>query len=251
MLTTTAANIPRIGIMFDADPYADRPFPRLADVITGDAGTAGIDEHLPYRFPVEDFPGWMVVALDPRGWMYGDEDQRAVDVTNWEVIADAAGPIHRMRYYDITDADIAAGHGAGAVLVDGVLLVAPPRGDDDGEQIDRIDALAGLAGALADYPVLDDDAYSEREAEAWNDFAADGLRSDTIRDMPADMPEETVDAIDNAWPAIWPAAMAHLDYWSGFTGEHGPDFGDAVARTLVDRLFRFFTFGAFTGEVNR
>ena len=66
MLSATAANIARVGIMFDFTGDDARPFPFLPDAITGDAGTPGIVDHLPYGFPVEDFPGWMVVATSPR-----------------------------------------------------------------------------------------------------------------------------------------------------------------------------------------
>jgi hypothetical protein len=237
MISSTAANISRIGIMFDVDPFALFPFPHLP-VNDDDNGTAGLDEHLPYRFPLVDFPGWMVVALDPRGWSYGDDDQRAIDVTNWSVIIDTAGPVHAPRWYAWTDADVAAAHGAGALSTDGVLLVSPARSDIETEQDDRVNALVDLARALCDYPLLDDDAYNTLEADAWNEYAADGLRFDTIRDMrdAAVIDAETIETIEENWSVVWPAAMRFVDYYAGFTGEHGPDFAVCIARAITDGL---------------
>ena len=128
-------------------------------------------------------------------------------------------------------------------------MVSPVNPVWETEQDDRVNALVDLARALYDHPVLDDDAYYQREAEAWTEFASDGLRYDVLADMPVDMPDETVDAIGDAWPVLWPMASEKLDYYNGFTGEHAPDFGELVAGTIITSLFRFF--GVFTGEVAR
>lgn len=247
MLTSRAANIDRIGVMFDAiDPYSDHPFPSLPDIHTGHTGTPGADEFLPYRFPADDFPGWMLVAIDPRGFLYGDADHEAMDETNYAVVSETIGEVYRFPWYDWTDADIARAHGVGALVTDGVLLVSPAEPGYETDQSDRIDALVDLARALNNYPLLDDESYYQREAEAWNDFAADGLRYDTVRDLAGTLPDETVDAIDDGWDAILPVAMQYTDAYYGFTGEVSPDFTVCVARAMVGAVMTACTFGART-----
>jgi hypothetical protein len=246
MLSPNAANIPTAGIMFAATDDPDQPFPALPSS-TDEPGTPGAHEFLPYDFPLADFPGWLLIARDPHTTTYYDEDAQATDETNWDVITGEAGPVHAPAWHTWSDDDITQAWEHGALTVDGLLLVAPGRVAPDQAGADgwerehraRIAGLVGLAQRLADYPLLDESAYSEREHDAWCDYAADGLRHDTTRDLAdAGLDPATIEAVDDAWPALWPVAARHLDHANGFTGEHAPDFAECVAHAIAAALSR-------------
>jgi hypothetical protein len=244
MLSPTAANIPTTGIMFAPTDHPDQPFPALPSS-NEERGTPGAHEFLPYDFPLADFPGWLLIARNPHTVTYYDDDAQATDETNWDVITGAAGPIHPAVWHRWEDDDVTQAWEHGALTVEGVLLVAPARvapdqaGDDEWEREHRarITGLVDLAQALADYPLLDESAYSEREHDAWCEYAADGLRHDTTRALAdAGLDPATIEAVDDAWPALWPVAAEHLTYTNGFTGEHAPDFAECIAHAIAAAL---------------
>lgn len=246
MISNTAASIARAGIMFAFTGDDDRPFPSLP-TSNDDRGTPGAYEFLPYDFPLESFAGWILVSVDPRGSFYGDDDAEAMDVTNWDVIEGAAAEVAHVSYYDMNDVSIAKAHEAGAMLIDRVLLVAPLDADDDDTDPfgpdthnDRVASLVDLAKQLEDYPLLDEEAYSQRDADAWHEWAdRGGLAGDTTGEL-ADygVDADTVDLIGECWSDVWPFAMDHVDEHRGFTGECSPKMSDAVAMAIVVNLIR-------------
>jgi hypothetical protein len=248
MLSHTAASIATTGIMFTPTDNPDQPFPCLP-WSNDEPGTPGAHEFLPYDFPLAHFPGWLLIARDPHRTTYYDDDAQATDETNWQVIADAAHPIHEANWRAWDDDDVTQAWEHGALVIDGTLLLAPlsvapeQAGDDiwEREHRARIDYLVEIAEALANYPLLDESAYSEREHDAWCDYAADGLRHDTIGDLSAaGIDDATVNAIDDAWPVLWPIAARHLDHTNGFTGAHHPEFTICVTQALTAAIIRLF-----------
>jgi hypothetical protein len=180
MLSPTAANIPTTAIMFAPTGDPDQPFPALPSS-NEEPGTPGAHEFLPYDFPLADFPGWLLIARDPHTTTFYDDDAQATDETNWDVVAGAAGPIHAANWHRWDDDDVTQAWEHGALTVDGLLMMAPLQvapdqaGDDEYEREyhARITGLVDLAQALADYPLLDESAYSEREHDTWCAYAAD------------------------------------------------------------------------------
>ena len=214
------AAISQLSIMFDTCKGED--WPRVRRLVSWLAD----DEQ-----PLAD---WFVVATDPSRVRYFDDDSEAMDETNWDAL-----PIDRSELFDTSDPEsvnpldeiVAAGVGFYRDTFETYLIVAPGN-----EEV--LDAMLDTRKSLSDYPLLDEDAYSEREYNAWLDFMSDGLRYDTLRDLSGPIDEDTVEAISDAWDDIAPAAAQHLHYYNGFSGEHGPDFSECIARTLVDGLAR-------------
>jgi hypothetical protein len=214
------------SIMFDAT--GDKPFPTL-DNLLGDS----------YEGRPDELARFLVVATDPARVRYFDDDSEAIDTTNFAVLRDALNdPAHIQETRSVdpaTDAaEIEAALERGAAVYHGenetLLLVDP----DDQETVSTFET---LRERLSDYPLLDESAYSERDAEAWNDFLHGGLRMDTIRDLrERGIDDDTVDAIDDAWDALAPKAAENLNWYNGFTGEHAPDFADLISKTLVDAV---------------
>ncbi|MEO7555486.1 MAG: hypothetical protein ABIV94_02625 [Acidimicrobiales bacterium] len=214
----TAAAITTVGIMFDLAG----DFPTLDELgRTNHVNTYGMD--LP-----DDLLAWLAVAYDPRGLSYGDEDDRAVAVTNFAVILDEAGgpdAVPRFRY-DSTPDTVTEARDAGAALVDGVLIVDPARDD-------IVPGMIDCAGALAEYPLLDDDAYSSLEWEAWQEYAPDALRweiTGACRDglLTDEQADELLAGADDMLPVLAGA----LHYYYGFSGEYGPPFLTVLAELV-------------------
>lgn len=148
MLSNQAASIARNGIMFATTSDTSRPFPSLTPS-ADEFGTIGAHEHLSYSFPVDEFPGWMLVASDPTRLAYYDDDAEAMDVSNWDVIVGAVGDYACEVNYGGSDPayswnhNVADAYEFGAFLVDRVLLVAPIVGAN------------GTCGSWA--PIVDED----------------------------------------------------------------------------------------------
>lgn len=287
MLSNSAASIARNGIMFATTGDHARPFPSLP-ISDDERGTIGAHEHLPYSLNADDFPGWMLVSTDPRGYSYADDDWEAMDRSNFATIMGELGEFHETSDYRFSEYDYNEAMGAGALILDRIVLVAPivgPNGtcgawapiegeddspivctlaldhegdhechedededeDERGEivswegddrwddHIARVERLVDLSNALADYPILDDDDYSQRECEAWNEWAeSGGLQYDTMRDLrEAGVDESVVDALDDSWSDVWPIAMQYTNGTNGFTGECSPDFHECVMEALA------------------
>lgn len=225
-----------VGIMFDA--YGDDPFPRVKDVPYSWSGNLwgnlwGNEDPIGDRF---------VVARDPRSLGYPcDESAQAMDETNWSVIVGEESDIPAAwmelsglewtwsAWRDLEDVE-----GAPVAMIGNLLTIDPA----DAEQLDL---MLSYRRALSDYPLLDESAYLEREAEAWWAYAGDPdqLGWDVIRELETD--EETDEAIIGAWPELANMATKYLHYENGFTGEHEPPFQECLATAVIDALSRTFT----------
>lgn len=223
-----------IGIMFD-DPHEETGFPRVIEV-------PWEWSHVDLR-DVDAFRNWVAICYDPRPLAYGEEDRRAMDMTNLAVIVETLGgwdDIPELDYYASADRwnDSVAECQERGVAVLGYLIAINP----DTIDADVVDELRQCSRALSEYPLLDEDAYSELEHESWCEYASDGLRFDTMRaDELANVDEGTRDLIDETWDELWPAASTRLHYYEGWYGEHFPTFGLCVAETIVDALMRTLT----------
>lgn len=225
----------RNGIMFSA------PFPTLADLGTAARGDywslfpsgAGVPDEL---------ADWLVVSVDPRGWLYAATAAEAIDETNFDAICDSVdttdgfgipwirsdyrmgGPVHSTNTWAVSG--IAEALEFGVAHFGRVLIVAPNN------EV-ALEAAESCDRALANYPLLDDEAYSEREWNAWIEYAPMAL-SDEIRD--SDLDEDTADAILEHSDEILSAANSLLDYSYGFSGEYAPNFLDIIGSAVGSLL---------------
>lgn len=218
--------ISTFGIMFDT--FDDQPFPTLDDV-----GYSWADAPT-WRADVGDLARWFVVAVNPHRLAYFDDDSQAMDETNIDAVlasfVEYDAPDDADAYDPTEDSDDAAAEGRRPIYAYGRVYLVHP---DDAEAI----ALAeGFRNALADYPLLDESSYSEREYDAWCEYVDNGLRYDTLRDLRDTLDDESVDAIDDAWDDIAPEAAQHLHYYNGWDGSHSPDFSECVLQVLADSL---------------
>lgn len=212
-----------IGIMFDAlAGDASDTFPRLADI--GHAWHGHLDHG------EVDYDEWFAVATNPYEVTYYDDDTQAMDETNFVAVFGEPGEIWRACDYDkcewLNEENVTI------VRYGRIILIDP-------DDADTLASCLASRDRLADYPLLDESGYSEREYNAWLDFMDNGLRYDTVREL-AGADEDTIDLIDENWTTVAPVACERLDYYYGFTGEHSPDFSECVAATIVDALARVF-----------
>lgn len=130
------------------------------------------------------------------------------------------------------------------VLAAGRWWLTVPIVDDDDER-ESIDTLADLTRAVADYPLLDDAAYHERDAAAWSECWTSWARGEVERAM-LDMlaPYLTVDVYDVAdllesapWDAAAHGGMAH---YSGLSGEYDQDGAVAGALAMLAAMGELF-----------
>lgn len=217
-----------VGVMFDT-VNGDR-FPTVAEVAeTSWCNTYGID--------TATIDHWSVVAWNPRILSYGDDDREAMDETNFDVIIGHLGTLDtvpRVRSGDwrggtyVTEG-IDAAHAAGFCLVDNRVLAFDPDREwqsTDDMHADMLDTLR----ALSDYPLLDDDAYGERDYDAWCDYAPTAW-SDELRDLStgrsdthhSDPDRANVLACIDTGDALGVLAQ-HLHYNNGFSGDYAPNF---------------------------
>lgn len=227
----TSASVTTIGIMFDS--IDDQPFPRLKDL--------GYEWTGEFDYP-EELTDWFVVAHDPNRLSYFDEDSEAMDTTNWDTIVGGLTDLPDVqvcgqnvdgRYiHDYVDVDIEDALEKGYALVGKVLCVAP-----DAEELDE---MIQYGSALADYPLLDDEAYYALESEAWDRYVDDGLRYDTIGDLEESLDEETIESIEAAWMDVAGAACEHLASYDGWSGSHSPDFDRCIGAEIIRHLCLLF-----------
>lgn len=222
--------LPRTGIMFSA------PFPTLADADRDASSSFLIGAGVP-----DELAEWLAVSYDPRGWSYSDEDAEAMDETNFDAIRDAVTtdaelgvPEVRCDYRFLSNphrnewvvSGVEDALEAGVALFGRVLIVAP-------DNADAIEAAEECERALADYPLLDESAYSERDWDAWQEYAPMAY-GDEIRDAVRSgaMTDEVADQLIDAQFDLLPALAEHLHYNSGFTGEYGPNFLEILGTAL-------------------
>ena len=185
------AKDPRIGndgIFFD--DYNGNAFPTVTDT-------------RPYNIS-EQFSEWLVIARNPRYLSYAEADREAMDETNYAAILESlpVSPVEVSYYWrdgQFRMDDIDAAVAAGIASIDigrpygNCLVIAPdtyafpaplPGYETERDETLLVDEMIRLRSALADYPLLDEQAYSEREYAAWQDYAPDAW-SDEIRDLSA------------------------------------------------------------------
>lgn len=201
------------GVMFD--PVGDgQRFPTVLEV--GDSVYANR-----YAMDFGTFGGWSAVARDPRGTMHGDADWEAMDETNFAAVCAELG----FGFVPMAD-DVVGACEVGAAICDRVLILDPAHDDF----ADRIDEAMRLHKALCDYPLLDEEAHSALEFEAWQQYAPTAW-ADEVRDLRtgrSDTHERDEDRADilaciDAGDALNVLAN-HLHYNYGFSGEYWPSF---------------------------
>ena len=179
------AKDPRIGndgIFFD--DYNGNAFPTVADTN-------------PYNIP-EQFSEWLVIARNPRYLSYAEADREAMDETNYAAILESlpVSPVEVSYYWrdgQFRMDDIDAAVAAGIASIDigtpygNCLVIAPdtyafpaplPGYETERDETLLVDEMVRLRSALADYPLLDEQAYSEREYAAWQDYAPDAWQDE-------------------------------------------------------------------------
>lgn len=164
-----------------------------------------------------------------------DDDAHAIYEVNREAAADAFG-LDRFA----------------PLLAGGRWWLTVPIVDDNDER-ESVDTLVDLCGALADYPILDDSAYCERDAAAWQDCWADWARGEVGRAMlDALAPYLTADTFDVAElleSAPWDAA-AHtgMAYYYGLSGEYDQDGATAGALAMLAGMGELFATMSTIGQ---
>jgi len=210
-----------------------------------------------------------MVGQSPIGVMCSDRDAEAMDVTNWDAMLSTLDDDDRAD--NLSDM---VKHGAGDWYVATWQDPAIDRKDwhslcSSGALIVRQgteswDAWLDAARSLQDYPLLDEDAYSELDWNAWSEYVTSG---DLMRDVWRDDAMPRRQYIDGTWqtrtvptvadvadmiladvlPAdvepwewrddmaddIGPAIAMQLDYWSGLTGEYD---SEGAARLALDYI---------------
>lgn len=162
-----------------------------------------------------DIAGWWEVGRDPHCDMYGDDDREAMDETNWDAfLSDLGGKdgddqcpmiYARTRWggWELERDDCRDGtceHGY--AIVDHCLFVR--------EGSDAWDTWEDVQRALANYPLLDDEAYSRRERDAWQEYMDGGWAYDLARHA------ERGPFVDGRWT-------------------YGPELRERIADSLIAR----------------
>lgn len=221
----TMSRISTIGIMFDVVDV--ETFPKLKD--------------MPYTWvgesfdPDSDIGEWLVIATDPDRVRYFDDDNEALDETNFEAIFGDRANIESIwwRYRGIREDSTMEGVEdaieAGFATF-GRVIIAPPDVDPE-----LLDSWVGYRKSLSDYPILDEMAHSEREHEAWCRWASTGgLQLDTIRELTSDgWDPDVIARIDAQWDHVWPNMSRWLDYYYGFSGESS-SVPEAITRAMSE-----------------
>lgn len=223
------------GIMFEGSDHSEPSFPTLKEV--GESNYLnlwGLD------IPAE-MEAWLAIAWNPRSVIYGDEDNRAMDETNWEALLSGLTEEPAKVYKTMGipgDAFLWHTVGVEEALEVGRAIVGGFSGNDvlilrpDSEDLDE---MKSSLRSLSDYPLLDESAYSERDWEAWQEYAPTAFQ-DELRFTYKDMDEDTNEAMSDQADELLPLLASHLHYSNGFSGEYGPDFvvifADAVKALL-------------------
>lgn len=165
-----------------------------------------------------------------------DDDARAVYETNRDAAADAFG-LDRFA----------------PIMAGGLWwLTVPIVDDDDGRE--SVDILADLTRALADYPLLDESAYDERDAAAWLECWSDWARREVERSILAELepyltadPYDVADLLESApWDA---AAHESMSHYRGLSGEHDQDGATAGALAMLAAVGELFATMSTIGRI--
>lgn len=165
-----------------------------------------------------------------------DDDARAIYETNCDAAADAFG-LDRFA----------------PVLAGDRWWHTVPIVDDDDER-ESVDTLVDLTRAVADYLILDDSAYYERDAAAWDDCWADWARGEVERSILAALePYLTADTFDVAElleSAPWDyAAQEGMAYYYGLRGEYDQDGATAGALAMLAGMGELFATMSTIGQI--
>jgi hypothetical protein len=224
----------RIGVMFDTYRIGGSTFPSLKD----ETLFPTLDRAVHYSCEdAEPYANWFAIAADPSRMRYFDDDAEAMDETNYDVVVTALGGTPECcnpgtgysRGFvdlDMSEEIDEAGYAYYHDTFQNFLIVDPNRKD-------LVDEMVRLRSQLEGYPLLDEDTYSDREHNAWVEYMDNGLRYDTKLSF---LDEETAELFDDHWDTVAPAACQQLDYYYGFSGEHGPDFSEAIGRAFIHAL---------------
>lgn len=210
----------------------------------------------------ETAAGWSIVAADPyRVSYYGDDGARAMDETNHDALLAGLDPAAESSYLlrwgpwsdgrgspgatrepleTVADGDWWTGElEAFAYWPAPTLRDRPFRGSTvvvvarDGSP--AADHAESCARSLADYPLLDESAYSAREYAAWETYWQDTARrdvayaaADVIAAATGADSYDVADVLESHADGWEGPALEAMAYWHGFTGEHDAD-GAVVA----------------------
>jgi hypothetical protein len=125
---------------------------------------------------------------------------------------------------------------------------------DDDDETESVDILADLTRALADYPLLDESAYDERDAAAWLECWSGWARREVERSILAALEPYLVadpyDVADMLESAPWDAA-AHdaMDYYRGLSGEYDQDGATAGALAMLAAVGELFATMSTIGRI--
>ena len=165
-----------------------------------------------------------------------DDNARAVYETNRDAAADAFG-LDRFA----------------PIMAGGLWWLTVPIVDDDDAR-ESVDTLADLTRAVADYPLLDDAAYYERDAAAWSEYWTSWARGEVERAMLGALaPYLTVDVYDVAdlldsapWDAAAHKAMGH---YFGLSGEYDLEGATAGALAMLGAMGELFATMSTIGRI--
>lgn len=175
-------------------------------------------------------------ASDPYRVTYFDEDWRAMAETNWDAILSELSAIldeddEDPRYivpreeYGLSEAQWLAltppiGRDHSTSSYDDCAGCVHVRADDE----DAVELLQDIAGRLDSYPLLDEEAYSAREFDAWCEWwEADGF-TDFLADVLDISYSDAADLVDELSEDL-AADLSYrvqqgMGYYSGFSGEY-------------------------------
>ena len=126
---------------------------------------------------------------------------------------------------------------------------------DDDDELESVDILADLTRALADYPLLDESAYDERDAAAWLECWSDWARREVERSMLAELepyltadPYDVADLLESApWDAAAHAGMT--GYPRGLSGEYDQDGATTGALAMLAAMGELFATMSTVGRI--
>lgn len=196
------------------------------------------DTNLPFSVSCEPFFDWLFVAVDPHRVAYFDDDSQAMDETNWNALIDRLSATDDgneiPRSYQVREGltwslggDIDDAMREGIAFLGNVLVMRSDHPD--------LSVVQECQRALSDYPFLDESSYSEREYEAWQEYAPTAF-GDELKYEYKHLDEDTAEAMEDQTNDLLNALCDGLDHYSGFSGEYSPNFVDIFAKRLVAQL---------------
>lgn len=166
----------------------------------------------------DEFNDWLVVAQNPRALLYFDDAAEAIAETNYEVIAEYLPEVY--TFDDLADGE-EFDHIHAYETARGYVLVRPTAPE--------LDDLRDLLDQLRDYPLLNEDAYCERETAAWNEYAPMAFRDEVYDALRSGrLNEEQAERLSDRADDLVPIVSQYLHYYNGFSGEYGPAMLDIL-----------------------